>query len=306
MLIPLTDIRPPKIQLRPVLKKSVAYYELRDSVKVDGILQPILVRPKGDHYEVIEGNWRYNVAVDLRLPAMPCLVRDMTDAEVEVIQLKAQAIRPETPKIDIAKRLHLLMERDDLTIGDLTRLINKGPSWIKQMLSLTRLVPQAQKMVNRGEIGLRNGVALARLPELLQGNFLVHAVVLSVREFEEMVRVAVKDYRQCAQQDTTAWIDYRDSHYIAELRQMKELKGEIKTNRAALRAIRKLGAATPLDGWRACLAWLFQIDPDSLGRQKAEKEARGQKRKSFAERRKQNRTLLKELRDLEPEIDYEH
>ena len=160
MLIPIENLRPPKMQLRPVLQHSVEYQELVDSIKVDGILQPILVRLlKGDVYEVIEGNWRYHASRDAGLTEMPCHVREMTDAEVEVVQLKAQALRPETPKIEIAKRLHLLMEREEMTLGDLSKLVNKAPSWIRSMLSLTRLVPEAQKMVNRGEISMRKATS---------------------------------------------------------------------------------------------------------------------------------------------------
>lgn len=307
MLIPIENIRQAKIQLRPVLKQTVEYHELLNSIKVDGILQPILVRPvEGDSYEVIEGNWRYHAATDAGLSEMPCLVREATDEEVEVIQVKAQAIRPETPKSELAKRLHLLMERRDMSIGQLSRLTTKAPNWIRKILSLTRLLPEAQKMVDRGEITMRNAVALGRLKKPLQVNFLAHAVILSPTDFEEMVRRAVKDYRQCAQQDMTTWLDYRDSHYVAYLRQLKEIEDEIKCNRAALRSIRKLEATTPLDGWRACLTWIYHIDPDSLSKQKAEKEVLKTRRLSFDERRKHNEFTLKELRNISPEINYEH
>jgi len=305
MLIPIENIRPPKILLRPVKKQTVEYHELLNSIKVDGILQPILVRTQGDYYEVVEGNWRYHAAADAGLREMPCLVRDLSDEEVEVIQLKTNSIRPETPKTEVAKRLHLLMERGDLTMGQLSRLVNKGPSWISKMLSINRLIPQAQKMVDRGEITLRNSTALARLKPGLQENFLAHAVMLKATEFEDMVRRAVKDYRQCVQQDMTAWLAYRDSHYVAYLRQLDEIEDEIKCNRAARRAIRKLGAETPLDGWRACLAWIYHIDPDSLAKQKVEKERLKKRRETFQERKQRNEFTIKQLRNISPEINYE-
>jgi len=298
MLIPIESIRPPKFELRPVLKQTVDYHELMDSVKSIGILQPILVRPKGDLYEVIEGNWRYNVAKDVGLKEIPCLVRDMTDDEVEVVQLQAQANRPATSPSDLAKRLQLLLKREDMTIGQLGRLINKGPTWIKRILCVNRLVPKAIKMVDRGEITVRNAAALSRLPNVLQPNFLVHAVVETAVNFEELVRRAVKDYRQCTQQDMTAWIEYRDTHYVASLRQLKDIEAEAKSSRAAQQVIPKLDAKTPLDGWRACLAWIYRIDPGSLKKQKEEKRTR----LTFEARRKRNETTLKDLRNLEPEI----
>jgi len=300
MLIPLDRIRPPKFELRPVLKQTVDYHELMDSVRNIGILQPILVRPKGELYEVIEGNWRYNVAKDLGMKDMPCLVRDMTDDEVEVVQLQAQANRPETSTSDLAKRIQLLLKREDMTIGQLGRLINKGPSWIKRILCVNRLVPKAVKMVDRGEMTVRNAATLSRLPAVLQPNFLVHAVVDTAVDFEELVRRAVKDYRQCSQQSTTSWIEYRDTHYVASLRQLKEIEAEAKSGRAARQALPKLDAKTPLDGWRACLAWIYRIDPDSLTRQKEEK--RKKKNLTFEARRTRNETTMKHVRNLSPEI----
>ena len=100
MNIDIELIKPPRIQLRPVLKGTVDYHELMDSMKKDGVLQPILVRPIGDHYEVVEGNWRYHAAVDIGLREIPCLVKELTDADIEVIQLKTNSIRPETPRSD--------------------------------------------------------------------------------------------------------------------------------------------------------------------------------------------------------------
>lgn len=306
MNIQLSKIRPPKELFRPVRKDTVEYHELLNSVKVDGILQPILVRPVGDLYEVVEGNWRFCAALDASLTEIPCLVRECTDREVEVLQLKAQAIRPETAKSDFAIRLKTLMLRDNLTMAQLGKLVSKSTSWVSRMLSLTNLSPPVRKMVDRGEISLQNADTLSRIPATIRGNFTQFAVMQTSREFEDIARRAIKDVRECSQQDTTAWAEYRDSHYVAYLRQLSEVRAEASSNRASGRILRKLEAATPLDGWVACLAWLLHIDPDSLGAQKAEKEAHYLKRLKFEARKKRNEELLKELRNLTPEIHYEH
>jgi len=305
MNIPITHIQPPKMVLRPVLRKSVAYHELMDSIREDGLLQPILVRPVAGSYEVVEGNWRYNACRDVGLMEIPCHIRDLTDDQVEVIQLKTQAIRPETTKSHYAKRLRLLMEKNNHTISSLGQLINKDSRWIRSMLSLSTLTPDVQKKVDRGQITLKNSANLVRLPSTIRDNFVAHAIMMSNDDFQELVRRAVQDIRQVSQQNMTAWVAYKDSHYIAQLRQLSEINAEIASNRAALRALRLMEAVTPLDGWRACLAWVFQIDPDSLSRQKTEKEARNRRKRSLQERKKQNTFVLKELRNMEPEIHYE-
>jgi len=305
MDIQLANIQPPKIQLRPVLRESVAYHELMDSIRKDGLLQPILVRPLGAGYEVVEGNWRFHACRDVGLTEIPCLVRELTDEQVEVIQLTVQAIRPETTKSHYAKRLRLLMKRQNHTISSLGRLLNKDSRWIGAMLKLGGLSPAVQKQVDRGHMTLKNAAHLARLPKGIRENFVAHAIMMSNSEFQELVRRAIQDVRQVSQQEMTAWLDYKDSHYIAQLRQLSEINAEIASNRAARRALLTMKVVTPLDAWRACLAWVFQVDPDSLSRQKTEKEARNRQKKSLVERKRQNTFVLNELRNLEPEIHYE-
>jgi len=294
--IPMADIRPPKIQLRPVRKSSVEYYELLDSVRMDGILQPILVRPKGEHYEVVEGNWRYHAAKDAGLSDMPCLVKAYTDDQMKVVQLKANAIRPQTQMAEYALRLNELMDSQDLSLGELARLVNKGAPWVRKILSLRRLCLEARKMVDRGEISVTKAAILATLPRTMQDNFLPFAVVETIPKFREMIRLALSEFRQCCQRDRTAWSEYRAAHAVAYLRQMNEIEEEVQSRRAAGHTLKRVEAKTPMDGWRACLAWLLHLDPESLAYQEAEKENYGSKSLKFEARRKSNRMLLKELR----------
>ena len=106
--IPLDQIVEPWVVLRIVDRESVAYLELRDSVAHQGILNSICVRPsarKPGLYEVVDGLYRYTAARELRLPALPCIVKHgLTDADVLAIQIQANAVRRRRPPLSTPGR----------------------------------------------------------------------------------------------------------------------------------------------------------------------------------------------------------
>jgi ParB/RepB/Spo0J family partition protein len=303
MLVKLADIDAPKIQLRPVRKNSVDYFELVDSIKKDGILQPILIRRKEGRYVVVEGNWRYHAAKDAGLTEIPCLLREFTDDEVLIIQLKTQAIRPETMMVEYSDRINVILESKDTSLAELAVLLNKSTSWVRRVMGLKRLSRTAREMVNRDEITLCNAVALSKLPRELQPNFLTFAVTCKVTEFQDMTRKALRDWRMCSQQDRTKWSEYRANNTVGYFRTWRELKEEVRTNLKAREVIKQMDAKTPLEGWRACLAWLYHLDPSSLDDQNAVNENTLGKLISYKQRRKDNRMLLENL--TKTEIDNE-
>jgi ParB/RepB/Spo0J family partition protein len=297
MDIALTLIKAPKIQLRPVRKKTVDYHELLYSVKKDGILQPILVRPSGDAYEVVEGNWRRSAAIDAGLETIPCLVRKFTDDEVMLIQLKANAIRPATTKSEYAVRLQKIMKDKEYTVSEMVRLLNKDAKWIRRMLRLNNLDANTRRMVDRGEIQITNAYQLAKLPEVMRAKFIPQAVTLPTKEFSEYCRMALKDWREFCQKDKMGWSDYKSGHVVGFLRQKKELDDEVRTRDAARRVLKATDANTPMDGWRACMAWLLHLDPESVSTQEFAKEGHSGRRQKMSDLRKQNRVYLEELRN---------
>ena len=97
--IPLDQIVEPWIVLRIVNRESVEYLELRDSIAHQGLLNSICVRPstrRPGYYEVVDGMYRWTAAKELRLSALPCVVKhSLTDQDVLAIQIQANALRPD-------------------------------------------------------------------------------------------------------------------------------------------------------------------------------------------------------------------
>jgi ParB/RepB/Spo0J family partition protein len=295
VFVRLDEIDAPKIQLRPVRKYSVDYFELVDSIKKDGILQPILIRKKEGRYVVVEGNWRYSAAKDAGLTEIPCLLREFTDDEVMIIQLKTQAIRPETLMVEYSDRINAIMDSKNTSLAELAVLINKSVAWVRKVMGLRKLISSAREMVDRDEITLCNAVALSKLPRELQPNFLTSAVTCRVIDFQDMTRKALRDWRMCSQQDRTRWSEYQAGNTVGYFRRWNELKEEVRTNLNAGLVLKRMEAKTPMEGWRACLAWLYHLDPASLEEQCVSNSMTANKPISYAQRRKDNRMLLETL-----------
>ena len=288
----------PKTSLRPVRRDSPEYAELLESVRKDGILQPILVRPcdpsTGYHYEIVEGWHRYEAAKENGLETMPVIIMELTDDEVLVIQIKCNAISPKTHTFEYARRLKLLMERGN-TIVQLSGLIDKSQNWIRDQLQLNRLCEEARAPVERGEIKMQSALALANLPEDLQPKFVDDAVALEQPQFVERAQHAARDFRAYLQRVHEE--DKADGVVQPHLRAINVLKREAAKPKSAEAALKAAGAKTALDGWRVCLAWVFSIDPVSVKNRGAGKkdpcpEDRVATRQQY---RELNRTLIKQF-----------
>lgn len=296
--IPVSQLIDPRRPLRGVNKRSVEYREVADSIRKDGILQPLLVRPYNGKFEVVEGAHRLEGAREARLEEVPCLVKELTDYEVSLIQLKAQALRPKMNKADYANRLNELISDGAVTIYELAEEIGKSVTWIRDILRLTKLCSKAKTMVNRGEISVRSAKALARLPLGYQERFLDEAVLLNSDEFQSFVSQHLKQYREMVK---TGRIDnylLKVSKPQPYLRSMTEIRREVDEGyeQAGLH-LQMQGAETALDGWKACIIWLLHLDPISI-RNHEEKYIKATAEKINAlDRRKKDRELKRKLLD---------
>lgn len=255
-----------RIQLREVDKRTVEYRELRDSIEEHGVWQPILVRPAGNGlYEVVDGFHRYNCCKELRMAAIPCLVRDLTDSEVLVVQVQTTAVRLEAEPVEYGRQLWRIINEDrTMTVAELARAVKKSPVWVNKMLRLRKLCPQAKAAVERGQIAVTVAHELAKLPDKMQRKLLPQAIVLPVTDFLPVVVGIIRKFKHALK--TGSMKDYYRSliEPVPHLRKMTELRAELKLPTAGSSLITRLKMKTPLEGWRACLDWVLHLDPDAV------------------------------------------
>lgn len=280
--LPLSDVVEPRILLRMVDKKSLAYMELRDSIRDRGVLNSILVRPSTRDtakYEVVDGMYRYSCAVELRLDSIPCIIKEFSDEEMLAIQIQTNALRPETTPIEYARQLKRILDAcPGLSMRALAVMVHKSPTWINQMLNLLTLSGPVQKAVERGEIELSKAYMLAKLPIIFQAEFADRVKTTDTRTFVAEVSQFIKKYREQVRQGKLEKQFLMAFEPVAHIRTLPTLQHEYETLTQAAKNLAVANCKTPLDGWRLALQWALNLDPDSVEEQRLAAEAREHKR----------------------------
>ncbi len=162
--------------------------ELADSIGERGVLQPILLRPHGDGYEIIAGERRWRAAQRARLHSIPAIVRDVDDAAAAEIALIENIQREDLNAIEEAEGYQQLIEHHGHSAEDIGRLVHKSRSHVANLLRLLDLPAFVREALVRGDIsmGHARAVATAPDPEALAKEIIAKG--LSVRQTESRAR----------------------------------------------------------------------------------------------------------------------
>lgn len=263
MKISIDLIDPPPTYMREVDTHSVEFLELRDSIRDWGLHNSILVRPRGDRYQLVDGAYRLRAHVELQVTQIEANVRDMADDEVLVAQLQANAVRRETSRIEYAKQLLRIQNAfPNLTLAQLAQYAGKQRYWVRQQLDLLDLRPEYQTMADRGQLPVMNAYTLAKLPPHIQGRYIDRALVLPPCEFKllvaEEVRRLMLDSKARAEEKRLATTD---PHPF--LRPLKDLTKEIREGTAARGVVANIRPATHVEAFLLGIKWALNIDPDT-------------------------------------------
>lgn len=138
--------------------------ELSDSIKQNGVLQPILVRKKGDMYEIVAGERRYQASKLAGLKEIPAIVRDIDDAEVFQLALIENLQRSDLTPIEEARGYRQLLDTKGLTQEGLAKILSKSRSAIANTLRLMDLPQEVQDMMEVGQITAGHARAILAVP----------------------------------------------------------------------------------------------------------------------------------------------
>ena len=138
--------------------------ELSDSIKQNGVLQPILVRKKGDKYEIVAGERRYQASKLAGLKEIPAIVREIDDAEVFQLALIENLQRSDLTPIEEARGYRQLLDTKGLTQEGLAKILSKSRSAIANTLRLMDLPQEVQDMMEEGRITAGHARAILAVP----------------------------------------------------------------------------------------------------------------------------------------------
>jgi len=163
--VPLSQLNESKTNPRHVFEDA-ALKELADSIRAQGVLSPLLVRPLTENgFEIVFGARRYRAAQLAEQETLPVRIKHMTDAEVIEAQLVENLIRAEIHPMEEAEGFAALLRLDEpkYTIEQIAARVGKSPAFIAQRLKLTDLVPAAVEAFYANEIGVGHALLLAKL-----------------------------------------------------------------------------------------------------------------------------------------------
>ena len=180
-------------QFQPRLDiKAESLQELADSIKSQGVVQPVLVRPIGDggRYELIAGERRWRAAQIAGLNAIPAVVRRVTGAEAMSIALIENIQREQLNPIEEAAALDRLVREFDMTHERIAKSIGRSRAAVSNLLRLLDLESATRELVESGDLEMGHARALLGLSALNQVKAARRIVSegLSVRAAEALVR----------------------------------------------------------------------------------------------------------------------
>ena len=187
---PLDVIQPGKYQPRVDMSEE-SLGELADSIRAQGLVQPIVVRPVGDgRYEIIAGERRWRASKLVGLDTIPALVRDVPDRNAIAMALIENIQREDLNPMEEANALHRLREEFSMTHQEAAAAVGRSRAAVSNLLRLRNLNEDVKRLVENCDLEMGHARALLPLEGRLQSDT-ANSIVergLSVRETEQLVR----------------------------------------------------------------------------------------------------------------------
>jgi ParB family chromosome partitioning protein len=194
--LPVEFIQPGQYQPRKDMHQE-ALEELAASIKAQGLMQPIVIRPIANkdsgaeiRYEIIAGERRWRATQLAGLDTVPVIIRDVPDDAAIAMALIENIQRENLNSMEEAQALHRLQQEFELTQQEVADAVGKSRTTIANLLRLMQLNDDVKIMLERGDIEMGHAKALLGLQELKQSEAARHVVAkdMTVRQTEAYVR----------------------------------------------------------------------------------------------------------------------
>lgn len=187
--VPIDKIRPGRYQPRKTMD-SDSLQELAQSIRSQGVIQPIVLRRMNDGYEIIAGERRWRAAQLAELQQIPAIIRDISDEAAMAMGLIENIQRSDLNAIEEAAALQRLIMEFHLTHQEVADAVGKSRTLVTNLLRLLKLNPDVRALVENGHLEMGHARALLALENAQQSEAAnsVVARACSVRQTEELVR----------------------------------------------------------------------------------------------------------------------
>jgi len=189
MEIDIDRIKRGRYQPRQVFEPE-ALQGLADSISAQGVVQPIVVRPEGDHFELVAGERRWRAAQLAGLQKIPAVIRELDARATAAIALIENIQREDLNPLEEAQAFMRLIEEFDLTHQQVADSVGRSRAAVSNMLRLLDLAEPVKEQVNKGLLDMGHAralLALIRHDQIEVAKIVVNRG-LSVRETEQLVK----------------------------------------------------------------------------------------------------------------------
>jgi len=292
--IKLVDIIENPDALRGVTATTEEFAGLVESIRTNGVLNPIVVRELPDgKYGLIDGLQRFTASKESGREDIPANIVDMKDGEVLQAQILTNIHKIETKPVEYTKALHRILAMDPLlTIAELANSLSKSTAWLSERLKLTDLHQKIQVLVDSGDIKLANASVLAKLPPDEQFDWVEKAQTMPALEFAPAVRERAKEIQKAKREGR----DAKSAEFVpvAYLQKMSDLKAEIAEPKIVGELISAANVTTLQDAVVLGIKFALHLDPLSIAQGKAKFEADKKKREEEKAAREAERKRKRE------------
>lgn len=222
MEVDISDIIPNEAQPRKNFDKD-ELYDLSQSIKKYGIIQPLLLKKKEDKYEIIAGERRYRAAKDAGLSKVPAIVKDVSDEISSRIAIIENIQRKDLNPVEEAMSYKHLLDSQDLTQKELADEIGKSRQYIGNTIRLLKLDPRVLKLLEEEKISTSHGKNL-----------------LSIKDGDKQYREAIKIIKNSIPVNDNKKAPKREKKEVEDIF-MEDIRSEIERTLGTKVSIKKRG-----------------------------------------------------------------
>lgn len=169
-IIDIAQIHPSPMNQRTVFIEE-SLQELAKSITVQGVIEPIMVRPSKQHegmYEIVCGERRYRSSIIAQQTTIPAMIRELTDDEALDIMITENLQRRDISPMEEAVAFMQLIDRRNMTIPELAVRFGKSELFIRNRLRLNELIPEFRALIEKDQVPLSHGLELCKLDIKIQ------------------------------------------------------------------------------------------------------------------------------------------
>lgn len=211
-MVNITKVEPNRTQPRKNFDED-ALQELADSIKQFGIIQPLIVQNRKDHYEIIAGERRWRAAKKAGLKEVPVIIKNYTDQEIVEISIIENIQREDLNPIEEALAYKRLLEEFNLKQDQVAERVSKSRTAVTNSMRLLKLCDKVQQMIIDEMITTGHARAILSIEDPEEQYNLAQRIFdekLSVREVEKLMKNMGKPSKEKKPKDTQLEVIYQD------------------------------------------------------------------------------------------------